>query len=283
MNPADTVRAADADREAAAEKLRIAAAEGRIDFEELDDRLGQAYRATTYGQLRALVADLPVQPALMSQHDAVPDPGTLALNTKATNIKQSGRWPVPQRIAAKTTTGWITIDFTQATCAHREVAVEAVTRSGWIRLILPEGWAARIGPSSTNTSHISNKAAETADPGAPTVIVTGHPGSGYIKIKQLRRRKLRPTRHPQVGPPRVRGLVNLTRRNRMRRTRPRRPRSHAHNPAARHLVDASVRNHGETMVVQLVTGAGSPPAKPAGPPASEPGARIHDARWGQIT
>jgi hypothetical protein len=105
------------------------------------------------------------------------------------NIKQSGRWAVPQRITAETTTGYITIDFTQATCAHREVAVEAVTRSGWIRLILPEGWAARIAPSSTNTSHISNKAPETADPGAPTIIVTGHPRSGYIRIRQHRRNR----------------------------------------------------------------------------------------------
>ena len=189
VSPPGTARAADADREAIAEILRVAAAEGRIDFEELDDRLGQAYSAKTYGQLRALVADLPAQPALLPQHDAVPEPGTLVLKTKTPNIKQSGRWAVPRRITAETTTGFITIDFTQAACAHREVAVEAVTRSGWIRLILPEGWAARIGPSSTNTSHISNKAAETADPGAPTVIVTGHPATGYIKIKQHRRKR----------------------------------------------------------------------------------------------
>jgi hypothetical protein len=189
VSPADAARAADADREAIAEKLRVAAAEGRIDFEELDDRLGQAYSARTYGQLRAVVADLPGQPASMLQHDALPEPGTLVLKTKMPNIKQSGRWAVPQRITAETTTGYITIDFTQATCAHREVAVEAVTRSGWIRLILPEGWAARIAPSSTNTSHISNKAPETADPGAPTIIVTGHPRSGYIRIRQHRRNR----------------------------------------------------------------------------------------------
>jgi Domain of unknown function (DUF1707) len=190
MNPADTARAADADREAVAEKLRIAAAEGRIDFEELDDRLGQAYSAGTYGQLRALVADLPVQPASMPQHDAVPEPGTLVLKTTAPSIKQSGQWAVPRRITAETTkTGCITIDFTQATCPHREVTVEAVTRTGWIRLILPHGWAARIGPSSTNTSRISNKAADTAQPGLPTVIVTGHPVFGYIKIKQRGHRR----------------------------------------------------------------------------------------------
>ena len=189
MSPADTARAADADREAAAEKLRIAAAEGRIGFEELDDRVGQALSARTYGQLRALVADLPVQPASMSQPDAGPEPETLALKTTTPNIKQSGRWAVPRRITAETKTGFITIDFTRATCAHREVTVEAVTMTGWIRLILPDGWAARIGPSSTNTSHISNKAAEIAQPGLPTVIVTGHPVFGYVKIKQRRRRR----------------------------------------------------------------------------------------------
>jgi hypothetical protein len=186
--PTDTARAADADREAVAERLRIAAGEGRLDLEELDDRLGQAYGARTYGQLRALVADLPAQPVSLPRPDALPEPETLVLKTTAPNIKQSGRWTVPQRITAESTAGIITINFTQASCAHREVAVEAVTQTGWIRLILPPGWAARIDPSSTNTSHIHNRAAETADPGAPTLIVTGHPVMGYIRIKQRGKR-----------------------------------------------------------------------------------------------
>ena len=67
----DPSAAADADRESVAEKLRIAAAEGRIGFEELDDRLGQALSGRTYGRLRALIADLPVQPASMPQHREV--------------------------------------------------------------------------------------------------------------------------------------------------------------------------------------------------------------------
>jgi hypothetical protein len=128
-----------------------------------------------------LVADLPVHPASAPEHDPLPEPETLVLKTTAPNIRQSGQWVVPPRITAETTMGIITIDFTQATCAHREVAVEAVTGTGWVRLILPDGWAARISPSSTNTSHISNKAVETADPGAPTVIVTGHPAMSYVK------------------------------------------------------------------------------------------------------
>jgi hypothetical protein len=182
-------RAADADRDAVAERLRIAAGEGRIEPWELEERLGQAYRAKTYGELAALLADLPSSPPFMPFPGSGEGPETLVLRTTTVNIKQAGHWVVPRRITAESTTGWITIDFTRAYCAYPEVTVEVITRTGWIQLILPEGWAARVGPLSTYTGHISNKAAETADPGAPTVTVTGHPLFGYIKIRQRHRRR----------------------------------------------------------------------------------------------
>jgi hypothetical protein len=53
------LRASDADREQVAERLRQATAEGRLLAEELDQRLGTLFRARTYGELDALVADLP--------------------------------------------------------------------------------------------------------------------------------------------------------------------------------------------------------------------------------
>jgi Domain of unknown function (DUF1707) len=182
-------RAADADREAIAERLRIAAGEGRIELWELDERLGQAYRAKTYGELAILVGDLPAQLPFTSLPGLVTEPETLVLRTTTPNIRQAGPWVVPRRITAESTTGWITIDFTEASCAYREVTVEVITKTGWIQLILPDGWAARVSPLSTYTGHISNRAAETADPGAPTVTVTGHPLFGYIKIRQRRRRR----------------------------------------------------------------------------------------------
>ena len=181
-------RAGDADRDAVAQMLRLAAGEGRIDLSELEERLGLAYGARTYGELDVLVADLPQPPPSLTLPGADAEPGTLVLRTAAANIRQAGHWVVPERITAESTTGWITIDFTQAYCAHREVTVEVVTKTGWIQLILPEGWAARVGPLSTYTGHISNKAADTPDPGAPTVTVTGDPVFGYIKIRQRYRR-----------------------------------------------------------------------------------------------
>lgn len=58
------LRASDADREHVAEQLRNAAAEGRLLAEELEHRLGAALTARTYGELDAVVADLPRERAL---------------------------------------------------------------------------------------------------------------------------------------------------------------------------------------------------------------------------
>jgi hypothetical protein len=62
--PAQDLRASDADREAACERLRIAAVEGRLDPLELDERLSAAYASRWCSQLAALTADVtPPAPA----------------------------------------------------------------------------------------------------------------------------------------------------------------------------------------------------------------------------
>jgi hypothetical protein len=65
-----TLRASDQDRERVADRLRHAAAEGRILAEELEDRIGSVFAARTYGQLDALVADLPAP--IERRHHALP-------------------------------------------------------------------------------------------------------------------------------------------------------------------------------------------------------------------
>jgi hypothetical protein len=56
------LRASDADRDAVAERLRQAAVEGRLDPDELEQRLHSALRAKTYGDLDRLLRDLPAKP-----------------------------------------------------------------------------------------------------------------------------------------------------------------------------------------------------------------------------
>ncbi|GIH16649.1 DUF1707 SHOCT-like domain-containing protein [Rugosimonospora africana] len=55
----DHLRAADADRQLAADRLQVALNEGRLDLLEYDGRLQQAYTAKTYGELDRILDDLP--------------------------------------------------------------------------------------------------------------------------------------------------------------------------------------------------------------------------------
>ena len=53
------LRVADADREETVELLRRHGGEGRLTSDELEDRIGRAFAARTFGELAALTEDLP--------------------------------------------------------------------------------------------------------------------------------------------------------------------------------------------------------------------------------
>ncbi|MEU7928568.1 DUF1707 domain-containing protein [Micromonospora sp. NPDC049801] len=94
MDGRDGMRAADADREAVAERLRAALNEGRLDLHEYDERLQRAYAARTYAELDPLLSDLPpmspaAQPAPQSPGPvAQPSSGRLA----SFAIGDTNRW-----------------------------------------------------------------------------------------------------------------------------------------------------------------------------------------------
>jgi hypothetical protein len=54
------MRVSDRDRQAAADRLRVAHDEGRLGFAEYDERLASAYQAVHFADLEPLFADLPV-------------------------------------------------------------------------------------------------------------------------------------------------------------------------------------------------------------------------------
>src|SRR3954466_2825921 len=56
------LRASDAERERVAEALRRHHVDGRLDTEELQERLERCYAARTTGDLAPLLADLPAEP-----------------------------------------------------------------------------------------------------------------------------------------------------------------------------------------------------------------------------
>src|SRR5690348_3537011 len=97
------LRISDEDRHKIAEVLRKAAGEGRIDLEELDERLELAYAAKTYADLVPITADLPVAGV---EHAVAPAPRPQAPMVPATRHESSfsimgdctrkGVWQVPE-------------------------------------------------------------------------------------------------------------------------------------------------------------------------------------------
>lgn len=79
------------EREEAAERVRLAAGEGRLTLEELDARLEAVFSARTYGDLDALVDDLPSRPT-----PGVPDSARLAVSHG--HLERVGSWPIPRRL-----------------------------------------------------------------------------------------------------------------------------------------------------------------------------------------
>jgi len=70
----EQMRAADADRDQVADRLRAALEEGRLDLTEYDERLQGAYAAKTYGDLDRLLTDLPnAAPVVPSPRPAPPE------------------------------------------------------------------------------------------------------------------------------------------------------------------------------------------------------------------
>ena len=65
------MRASDSDREEVVTELRQHGATGRLELEELEQRIGAAYSARTNGELARLLEDLPRRRVVPSQRRAV--------------------------------------------------------------------------------------------------------------------------------------------------------------------------------------------------------------------
>lgn len=181
------MRASDADRDAVVERLREAAAEGRIDLAELGERLDQALTAKTHDDLASLTADLP--PA------ARPDPGRpLVLRGGYNGASRTGHWHVPSRIAAYGGGGGVKLDFTRANCTQPEVEVEVDGQMGGITIVIPEGWAADTAWMKSGLGGFTDKTTGERRPGTPLIHLRGTGGMAGVVIRHpnaWERRKLR--------------------------------------------------------------------------------------------
>ncbi|HYH34991.1 MAG TPA: DUF1707 domain-containing protein [Nocardioides sp.] len=134
------LRISDADRHKVAELLRDAAGEGRLDMDELDERLEATYAAKTYADLVPITIDLPGHRDQPAPRDvpAVPRetlPATASFENSLAvmgGCSRKGAWLVPERHNAFTLMGGVDLDLREATFAARETTIYANAVMGGI-------------------------------------------------------------------------------------------------------------------------------------------------------
>src|SRR5215469_11857754 len=131
----DHLRASHQDRDRVAEALRIAAGDGRLTAEELDERLEKALTARTHGELKALSKDLSAAPGLLVDPAAAKPKDVIRIYRTSGWAKKEGRWLVPQRIEVRVGSGHVKLDFTDAVITQPLLRIDARVGSGGLKLL----------------------------------------------------------------------------------------------------------------------------------------------------
>jgi Domain of unknown function (DUF1707) len=134
-SPSGDVRASDAEREAAVERLRVATTEGRLTLTELTDRTEAAYTATTRGELVRITADLPAAAATAAPVPATPGADREWVIAIIGDTKRQGRWRVERPLAALAVMGDVVLDLRGAEVPQGQVAIDATAVMGDVKVI----------------------------------------------------------------------------------------------------------------------------------------------------
>ncbi|MFJ9886002.1 DUF1707 domain-containing protein [Streptomyces sp. NPDC091287] len=192
--PSGGIRASHDDREAVVEQLRDAAAEGRIDFDELDSRLELALTAKTHGELATLTADLPTPRSSSATVSASAAESRAPLVLKGGLHGASrgpGRWEVPGHVIAHGGLGGVSLDFTRADCRLTEVVVEAYGETSGVTVVIPDGWVADTSGIDPGFGGLTDKSTSDRLPGTPLIRITGSGGVGGVVIRHPNKRERR--------------------------------------------------------------------------------------------
>ena len=210
-SPRPDLRIGDRERDAVAETLREAVAEGRLGLDELDARLDAALAARTYADLDPLVADLPV--ALPSEAAAEPAPpprrpgpgwsaeDPLVLDPGWSGLTRTGAWDVPPFLRLHGAHGVLRLDCLEATALAPTLDVEVVGGAGSITVVLPDTWGANRDRLQNRWGTAWFRVSARPAAGAPELVFHGTVGFSALIVRHAgwfeRRRLARRTQTPR--------------------------------------------------------------------------------------
>jgi DUF1707 SHOCT-like domain len=191
------LRASHDDRDRAVEVLRVAAGDGRISAEELDERVGAALTARTYGELAALISDLPAAPGSLplapgAAGGAVPK-DLVRIQCDISSARRDGPWLVPKRLEVRVNLGTVTLDFTEAVISWPSLEIDADIKTGTLILVTTPGILVSTDDLAIKTSTVKVDA-----PWGPEVPVRFRIDvAGRASISTITAGPARPARRPR--------------------------------------------------------------------------------------
>jgi hypothetical protein len=192
------LRASHQDRDRVVEILRVAAGDGRLTADELDERLEAALTARTYAELAALTTDLPAVPGATTPPAQAKD--LVRIDCGHGHARREGRWVVPRRMEVKVTSGEVRLDLTDAVVTQGTLRIEAEVHSGRLKLVTKPGVVVDTDEVAVRSGQVKVRAPWSDDvPVTLRIEVVGTVRSGHI-LAGPRRRGFWPwlTRRPPV-------------------------------------------------------------------------------------
>jgi hypothetical protein len=181
------MRAADTDRIQMAQLLSDAAAQGRLQMTEFEDRLRKAYAAETLDQLDRLRSDLPgIATTAPAVAPGRPAPSTLLLAIMS-GFERRGRWNVPKRMTAVTVFGGGVIDLRYADFTSADVEIHSYSICGGQTILVPPEVNVDLHGVAVMGSFDRSSIGAGAQ-GGPHVTVRGFSFWGRIGVRRKNRR-----------------------------------------------------------------------------------------------
>jgi Domain of unknown function (DUF1707) len=170
------------------EILRVAAGDGRLTAEELDERLEAALTARTYAELAALTTDLPAAAAPPAGVAASPPKDLVRIDCGSGRATREGRWVVPRRMEVKVSSGEVRLDLTDAVISEPVLRIDAEVHSGRLKLTTKPGIAVDTDEVAVRSGRVHIHAPWGPDvPVTLRVEVSGQVRSGAITARPQRR------------------------------------------------------------------------------------------------
>ncbi|WP_190135830.1 DUF1707 SHOCT-like domain-containing protein [Streptomyces longispororuber] len=183
------VRASHADRDRVVDVLRIAAGDGLLTADELDERVEAALSARTRRELAALTADLPPVSATTGATVAEVKDVVRIDQVHSGPVERTGRWVVPRRLELAVTYCEVTLDFTDAVITHDTLRIDVAMTGKTLTLVTRPGIVVDTDALHLVHSRITYRGTP-ARPGAPVVLrveLVGQKAHGRVVVRPPRR------------------------------------------------------------------------------------------------